>query len=111
MLYTSEDNGDIYFQDLEHMNGKKVGLLRDSYQNEEFEQRQDEKNFHCPEEYYESEQDQIEALEQKKVDMILTGSISKHDSLKIVEQIRGCTYVYHDNKGKYRGHKCGKQCS
>lgn len=25
------------------MNGKKVGLLRDSYQNEEFEQRQDEK--------------------------------------------------------------------
>ena len=44
------------------MNGKKVGLLRDSYQNEEFEQRQDEKNFHCPEKYYESEQDQIEAL-------------------------------------------------
>ena len=30
-------------------------LLRDSYQNEEFEQRQDEKNFHCPEKYYESE--------------------------------------------------------
>ena len=50
VLYTSEDNGDIYFQDYEHMNGKKVGLLRDSYQNEEFEQRQDEKNFHCPEE-------------------------------------------------------------
>ena len=69
VLYTSEDNEDIYFQDYEHMNGKKVGLLRDSYQNEEFEQRQDEKNFHCPEKYYESEQDQIEALKQKKVDM------------------------------------------
>lgn len=43
VLYTSEDNEDIYFQDYEHMNGKKVGLLRDSYQNEEFEQRQSEK--------------------------------------------------------------------
>lgn len=52
------------------MNGKKVGLLRDSYQNEEFEQRQSEKNFRCLEKYYESEQEQIEALEQKKVDMI-----------------------------------------
>ena len=30
VLYTSEDNVDIYFQDYEHMNGKKVGLLRDS---------------------------------------------------------------------------------
>ena len=69
VLYTSEDNEDIYFQDYEHMNGKKVGLLRDSYQNEEFEQRQDEKNFHCPEEYYESEQDQIEALEQLKAEV------------------------------------------
>ena len=28
VLYTSEDNEDIYFQDYEHMNGKKVGLLR-----------------------------------------------------------------------------------
>ena len=69
VLYTSEDNEDIYFQDYEHMNGKKVGLLRDSYQNEEFERRQDEKNFHCPEEYYESEQDQIEALEQLKAEV------------------------------------------
>ena len=69
VLYTSEDNEDIYFQDYEHMNGKKVGLLRDSYQNEEFEQRQGEKNFHCPEEYYESEQDQIEALEQLKAEV------------------------------------------
>ena len=86
VLYTSEDNEDIYFQDYEHMNGKKVGLLRDSYQNEEFEQRQSEKNFRCLEKYYESEQEQIEALEQKKVDMILMGSISKHDSLKIVDK-------------------------
>ena len=86
VLYTSEDNEDIYFQDYEHMNGKTVGLLRGSYQNEEFEQRQGEKKFHCLEKYYESEQDQIEALEQKKVDMILVGSISKHDSLKIVDK-------------------------
>lgn len=99
VLYTSEDNGDIYFQDYEHMNGKKVGLLRDSYQNEEFEQRQDEKNFHCPEEYYESEQDQIEALEQKKVDMILTGSISKHDSLKIVDKFGAAPMYIMTTKG------------
>ena len=99
VLYTSEDNEDIYFQDYEHMNGKKVGLLRDSYQNEEFEQRQDEKNFHCPEEYYESEQDQIEALEQKKVDMILTGSISKHDSLKIVDKFGAAPMYIMTTKG------------
>ena len=99
VLYTSEDNGDIYFQDYEHMNGKKVGLLRDSYKNEEFEQRQDEKNFHCPEEYYESEQDQIEALEQKKVDMILTGSISKHDSLKIVDKFGAAPMYIMTTKG------------
>ena len=99
VLYTSEDNGDIYFQDYEHMNGKKVGLLRDSYQNEEFEQRQDEKNFHCPEKYYESEQDQIEALKQKKVDMILTGSISKHDSLKIVDKFGAAPMYIMTTKG------------
>lgn len=99
VLYTSEDNEDIYFQDYEHMNGKKVGLLRDSYQNEEFEQRQDEKNFHCPEKYYESEQDQIEALEQKKVDMILTGSISKHDSLKIVDKFGAAPMYIMTTKG------------
>ena len=99
VLYTSEDNEDIYFQDYEHMNGKKVGLLRDSYQNEEFEQRQGEKNFHCPEEYYESEQDQIEALEQKKVDMILTGSISKHDSLKIVDKFGAAPMYIMTTKG------------
>lgn len=99
VLYTSEDNEDIYFQDYEHMNGKKVGLLRDSYQNEEFEQRQDEKNFHCPKKYYESEQDQIEALEQKKVDMILTGSISKHDSLKIVDKFGAAPMYIMTTKG------------
>lgn len=99
VLYTSEDNEDIYFQDYEHMNGKKVGLLRDSYQNEEFEQRQDEKNFHCPEKYYESEQDQIEALKQKKVDMILTGSISKHDSLKIVDKFGAAPMYIMTTKG------------
>lgn len=45
VLYTSEDNEDIYFQDYEHMNGKTVGLLRGSYQNEEFEQRQGRKKI------------------------------------------------------------------
>ena len=99
VLYTSEDNEDIYFQDYEHMNGKKVGLLRDSYQNEEFEQRQGEKNFHCLEKYYESEQDQIEALEQKKVDMILMGSISKHDSLKIVDKFGAAPMYIMTTKG------------
>lgn len=99
VLYTSEDNEDIYFQDYEHMNGKKVGLLRDSYQNEEFEQREDEKNFHCPEKYYESEQDQIEALKQKKVDMILMGSISKHDSLKIVDKFGAAPMYIMTTKG------------
>ena len=65
------------------MNGKTVGLLRGSYQNEEFEQRQGEKKFHCLEKYYKSEQDQIEALEQKKVDMILVGSISDTIHLRL----------------------------
>ena len=99
VLYTSEDNEDIYFQDYEHMNGKKVGLLRDSYQNEVFKQREDEKSFHCLEEYYESEQDQIEALEQKKVDMILMGSISKHDSLKSVDKFGSAPMYIMTTKG------------
>ena len=99
VLYTSEDNEDIYFQDYEHMNGKTVGLLRDSYQNEEFEQRQSEKKFRCLEKYYESEQGQIEALEQKKVDMILMGSISKHDSLKIVDKFGAAPMYIMTTKG------------
>lgn len=83
MIYTNPDEK-IYFNDFQTMNHKKIGLLKDSYQNQSLKTYAKQNHFTYQEQYYNNEEDVINALAKKEVDMIAVGSLPLHHNVKVV---------------------------
>ncbi len=78
ILYVRPSDTSIYFNDYTAMNGRKVGLLADNFQNETFTKYADG-HFTYEPLYYHSDGEMVDALNAGTVDMIVTGSLSYHN--------------------------------
>ena len=83
IIYTNP-NENIYFNDFTAMNNKTIGLLKDSYQNQSLKQYAKQNHFTYQEKYYQNEEDVMNALSTKEVDMIAVGSLPLHNNVKVV---------------------------
>ncbi|MDD7219271.1 MAG: EAL domain-containing protein [Clostridia bacterium] len=86
LVYTRPDNKDIYYQDYENMDGKIVGIVDGIYQNQQFLQREQDLGFFCSQKVYDTDAQAISALQNGDVDMIVLGSLARHDDLRIVDR-------------------------
>lgn len=98
LLYTAANRSDIYYDDYPAMAGKRVGLLSDSYQNSTFFDYAAAHGFGFIPVYYPSDAEMMEALNDGAVDLLVTGSLSFHQELKLVGQFGSDPFYFMTQK-------------
>lgn len=83
MIYARNDS-DIYYEDIEAMQLKKVGLLAGSFQTEEFGRFAEEKNLSYEPVYFQTEESMLLALQNGEVDLAAAGSLARHMGVRVV---------------------------
>ncbi|MBQ9765588.1 MAG: EAL domain-containing protein [Lachnospiraceae bacterium] len=83
MVYTRNDT-DIFYEDFEAMNGKKVGVVQGSIHADKFAKYAQENGFTYEPVYFDAITHLTIALESGKVDMIVIGSLYNYGSAKVV---------------------------
>ncbi|MBQ8040348.1 MAG: transporter substrate-binding domain-containing protein, partial [Lachnospiraceae bacterium] len=83
ILYTLPDS-DIYYEDYESMVGKKVGLLTASTHSIAYLEYDEKHELNSELVYFDSENDIIDALIAKKIDIAVTGSLYSRNDMKAV---------------------------
>ena len=84
VLYARKDDDRFYFNDFENFNGIKVAVLKNSYQNHEFEEYAKKKGFACTYLTFDTTQECFQALKNKKVDGVAMGSLALQNDCKII---------------------------
>lgn len=84
VLYAGKDDDRFYFNDFESFNGIKVAVLKNSYQNHEFEEYAKKKGFACTYLTFDTTQECFQALQNKKVDGVAMGSLALQNDCKII---------------------------
>ena len=84
ILYVKADSN-IFYQDYDAMQGRRVGLLKESYSAGDFKQFAAEKQIAYESVYFNRENDMKKALENGQIDMMVVGSRYATPDLKLVD--------------------------
>ena len=84
IIYTRLGNSDIYYNDFAAMDGKRVGLLRGSYQTDFFEEYAKRHGFTFIPLYYNTDEEMKAALKSGAIDLVAGGSLAMSTDLKVV---------------------------
>ncbi|MEG1458769.1 MAG: response regulator [Acetivibrio sp.] len=92
-LYTRPDNEELYYEDYEHFNAKKIAFLEGSLNIDAFREYALRKGFIYSPVFFKSDTEMKKALLEKKVDAIATEHMVRHDDLKLIGKF-GCEPYY-----------------
>lgn len=76
VLYVRRDEDRYYYNDFERFDGMRIAVLADSFQNAEFQEYASKKDFEFQFVEYETQEKCFEALDEKQVDAVATGSLA-----------------------------------
>lgn len=99
VIYARPDDVDIYYEDYAAMDGKKIGLMRASFQNRNATRLENKYGISLDRVYYDSSHDIIEALTGHEVDLALLGGLALHEGLKVVAQFGADPFYLITDKG------------
>lgn len=84
MLAALEDNTDIFFDDFEHINGKKIGINRNSDLENALIRYAEENGISYEPVYFESFIEMHQSLKEKEIDIMLMSSLRDVEGIKYV---------------------------
>lgn len=84
VIYARPDDEKVAYEEFAAFNGRKIGMLDGSFQNEIYPAYAKAHNFTCTPIYFSNESDMMSALSHGTVDLALGGSLAKHPAYKIV---------------------------
>lgn len=99
VLYANKENQDIYFEDYEHLNGKRVGMMKNSYQNEVFAEFQKDHNLQMEEVSFDTNLEMEDALRVGMVDVIVSGSLDTSEEFKLIAKVGITPFYFITRKG------------
>jgi signal transduction histidine kinase/CheY-like chemotaxis protein len=99
ILYTRTDNDDLYFEDYARLEGKRIGLLTDSFQTQFFVDYAKEHNFSFISVYRDTEESMVAALKSGKIDVMVGGSLALHKTLKVIGKEGADPFYFMTYKG------------
>ena len=100
VLYTLPENTDLYYEDYEHLSGRRIGFLAGSLNMELFAAFAARNGFTYEEVLYPSDEDMVNALRSEEVDAIATEQMAIHDDLRMIASYSSNLYFlmsYKDN--------------
>jgi len=101
IIYTNLGNNDIYYNDYAAMNGKRVALLKASYQTEYFDSYAKSHGFTYVPQLYDSETEMMNAVVEGRADLVVAGSLDLHTDLKVVGKFNVQPFYFTTTKGNY----------
>lgn len=84
VLYVRSNDDRYYYNDFSHFDGMRIAFLKNSFQNQEFEEYAKEKHFDFQYMEYNTQADCFEALDTGEVDAVAMGSLALKTDYKIV---------------------------
>lgn len=84
VLYVREDNDMVFYEDYQSFDGMHVGILKNSYQADAFALFAAKKGFSYVPVEYGSTREAAKAIDEGKIDAMVTGSLSYQPHLKLV---------------------------
>lgn len=98
LIYARATDDNIAFEEFDVFNGKRIGMLRNSYQNEIYPEYAKQNNFTCTPVYFDDETTLMTALTNGMVDLALSGSLAKHNQYKIVGEFGADPFYFMTRK-------------
>ena len=83
-LIARSDNDTLYYGDYENYNGITVGMIRDNFLNDVFTEFSAKNNFSCKPIYYDTFAEMYAALENSKIDVMISGNLSLGNNQKVI---------------------------
>lgn len=99
ILYTREDNNELYYEDFDRFNGMRVGQLRGSVNIELFRHYAERNNFIYMDMEYDSEAALFAALQRGEIDAIATESMSYYKDVKLLATFSSQPFYLMSYKG------------
>lgn len=99
VLYTRADNFELYYEDYEHLDGKRIAFLKDSLNIGFFEEYALHNGFVYEPVIYDSDKAMTAALQAGEVDAMVSEHIALHDELRLVASFGSHLYFLMSYKG------------
>lgn len=99
VLYTAKENTKIYYEDYNNLKGKKVGMMKNSFQNELFYEFEKEHDLDMQHVYFTTNLEMEDALNVGVVDVIVSGSLDSLPNLKLVAKVGITPFYFITDKG------------
>lgn len=96
-VYVSKDK-EVYYEDYEALEGWTIGLLSGSFHSDAFCELAKEEGVSYHIEYFDSEKDVMDAMENGTVDAVVMGSIHLHEGVKVIGRYNVNPYYFMTNK-------------
>lgn len=98
VIYACPDDDGIYYEDYQAMDGRRIGMLQGSFQNQMLKEVEQAHGITLERMFYESDQQVIDALSAHEIDLALLGALSLHNELKVVAQFSSDPFYTITNK-------------
>ena len=99
VVYARTDEKNLFYDDPEGLQGKRVGVLSGSFQTESFAAYAQKRGIAFAEVEFPDDSSMREALERGEVDAIVTGSLAYYDEFKVVLREGAEPYYFMTAKG------------
>lgn len=100
VIYARPDDDNIYYEDYEAMDHKRIAMLRGSYQNQMVKNISKDYGITLIDVLYDSDREVVAALKNGTVDLALMGELALHNDLKVVAQFGAAPFYIMTNKEK-----------
>lgn len=85
-LYVLPECKDIYYEDFVAFNGMKIGMIKESFEQEAFPYYASKNDFYYHTFLFDTDREMMDALYSGKITAVVEGSLSSHQNLRVVSK-------------------------
>lgn len=94
IIYALPSNSNIYFNDLQAFNDKKIGVLKNSFEMSKLKEYAENNDFTYTSMEYDSVISMKQALKNGEIDLLVMGSLAYDDELKVVSKFSTAPFYF-----------------
>lgn len=99
VMYVRNDDNEVYYNDYQSFNGLRIGVLKGNFQTEILSDVARKNTFTYQPVLFDSSKAMVEALQNKQIDAVVTGSMPLYKDLRLVARFQADPiYFYYDKR-------------
>lgn len=99
VMYVRNDDNEVYYNDYQSFNGLRIGVLKGNFQTEILSDVARKNTFTYQPVLFDSSKAMVEALQNKQIDAVVTGSMPLYKDLRLVARFQADPIYFITTKG------------